>query len=148
MLSDRNETFSCPHQCQLWKRLSFSKRFFRCWSSVRVLLGWEIKPFECCFFSSANSSTPATWIHGFIWILLQFDSIFYTLINYCFVSICILTQHRECDYFKNLYFFKVFIKYHFSWISMKRKKDLVRAVHNRREPQRHLLEKNGTYKFC
>ena len=23
---------------------------------MRVLLGWEIKPFECCFFSSANSS--------------------------------------------------------------------------------------------
>ena len=31
---------------------------------------------------------------------------------------------------------------------MQRKKDLVRAVHKRREPQRHLLEKNGTHKFC
>ena len=31
---------------------------------------------------------------------------------------------------------------------MQRKKDLVRAVHNRSEPQRHLLEKNGTCKFC
>ena len=30
---------------------------------------------------------------------------------------------------------------------MERKKDLVRAVHNRREPQRHLFEKNGTVKF-
>ena len=27
----------------------FLKTFFRCWSSVRVLLGWEIKPFEWCF---------------------------------------------------------------------------------------------------
>ena len=31
---------------------------------------------------------------------------------------------------------------------MQRKKDLVRAVHNRRESQRHLLEKNGTWQFC
>ena len=31
---------------------------------------------------------------------------------------------------------------------MQRKEDFVRAVHNRREPQRHLLEKNGTCKFC
>ena len=30
---------------------------------------------------------------------------------------------------------------------MQRKKDLVRAVHNRREPQRLLLEKNGTWKL-
>ena len=28
------------------------------------------------------------------------------------------------------------------------KKDLVSSVHNIREPQRHLLEKNGTLKFC
>ena len=31
---------------------------------------------------------------------------------------------------------------------MKRKKDSVSAVHTRREPQKHLLEKNGTWKFC
>ena len=30
---------------------------------------------------------------------------------------------------------------------MQRKRDLVRAVHNRKKPQRHLLEKNGTCKF-
>ena len=30
---------------------------------------------------------------------------------------------------------------------MQKKIDLVKAVHNRRKPQRHLLEKNGTYKF-
>ena len=30
---------------------------------------------------------------------------------------------------------------------MQRKKDLVRAVQNRREPLRHLLEKKGTWKF-
>ena len=40
------------------------------------------------------------------------------------------------------------VNYHFSTISMQRKKDFVRAVHNRREPQRHLLEKNGTVKFA
>ena len=47
---------------------------------------------------------------------------------------------------------KKFIKdgfkvYHFSSISMQRKRDLARAVHNRKNPQRHLLEKNGTCKF-
>ena len=36
------------------------------------------------------------------------------------------------------------VNYQYSTISMQRKKDFVRAVHNRREPQRHLLEKNGT----
>ena len=38
------------------------------------------------------------------------------------------------------------VDYYFLSIRMQRKKDLVRAVHkyNRREPQRHLLEKNGT----
>ena len=30
---------------------------------------------------------------------------------------------------------------------MQRKKDLVSAVQNRREPLRHLLEKKGTWKF-
>ena len=40
------------------------------------------------------------------------------------------------------------VNYHFLSISMRRKKDLVRTVHNRREPQRHLLEKNGTVKFA
>ena len=44
--------------------------------------------------------------------------------------------YKEKDGFK--------VNYHFSSISIERKKDLVRAVHNRREPQRHLLEKNGT----
>ena len=29
-----------------------------------------------------------------------------------------------------------------------KKKDLVWAMHKRREPQRHLLVKNGTWKFC
>ena len=33
------------------------------------------------------------------------------------------------------------VNYHFSLIRIQRKKYLVRAVHNRREPQRHLLEK-------
>jgi len=36
------------------------------------------------------------------------------------------------------------VNYYFLSIRMQRKKDLVRAVHNRKEPQRHLLEKNGT----
>jgi len=31
---------------------------------------------------------------------------------------------------------------------MQRKKDLVKAGHHRREPQRHLLKKNETCKFC
>jgi len=40
------------------------------------------------------------------------------------------------------------VNYHFLSIRMQRKKDLVWAVHKRREPQRHLLVKNGTRKFC
>ena len=40
------------------------------------------------------------------------------------------------------------VNYYFLSMRMQRKKDLVRAVHNRKEPQRHLLEKNGTGKFC
>ena len=49
-----------------------------------------------------------------------------------------------------LKFLNIFLKdgsevnYHFLSIRMQRKKDLIRAVHNRREPQRHLLEKSGT----
>jgi len=39
------------------------------------------------------------------------------------------------------------VNYHFLSIRMQRKKNLVRAVHKRREPQRHLLEKNGTWKL-
>ena len=40
------------------------------------------------------------------------------------------------------------VNYYFLSMMMQRKKDLVRAVHNRKEPQRHLLEKNWTWKFC
>ena len=45
-----------------------------------------------------------------------------------------------------IFFFKYGSKvdYHFLLMRMQRKKDLVKAVHNRRESQRHLLEKNGT----
>ena len=48
-----------------------------------------------------------------------------------------------------LKFLNIFLKgskvnYHFLSIRMQRKKDLVWAVHKRREPQRHLLVKNGT----
>ena len=48
--------------------------------------------------------------------------------------------YKEKDGFK--------VNYQYSTISMQRKKDFVRAVHNRRKPQRHLLEKNGTVKFA
>jgi hypothetical protein len=49
-----------------------------------------------------------------------------------------------------LKFLNIFLKdgsevnYHFLSIRMQRKKDLVWAVHKRKEPQRHLLVKNGT----
>jgi len=36
------------------------------------------------------------------------------------------------------------VNFYFLSMRIKRKKDLVRAVHNRKEPQRHLFEKNGT----
>ena len=51
--------------------------------------------------------------------------------------------------FANFFFLKVGFKvnYHFSSKSMQIKIDLARAVHNKKKPQRHLLEKNGTCKL-
>ena len=51
---------------------------------------------------------------------------------------------KKCNYYSKKNLKDGFqINYHFALIRM-RKKDLVRAVHNKREAQRHLLEKNGT----
>ena len=61
-----------------------------------------------------------------------------------------LKNVKKIDNFSNTFLKKDGFKvnYHFSSISMQRKKDLVRAVHNRSEPRDTILEKNGTCKFC
>ena len=95
---------------------------------------------------------------GKICRLLLFFSFFVFSLNLSFVilyfvfsdNLLVKNKWQNLIIFTKLFFEKdgFKINYHFSLISMQRKKYLVRAEHNRKEPQRHLLEKNRTVKFA